>query len=120
MKFDLNDPVVQGNRLIAVFMGMKFIPKSKWYHFTWNSYSCDVFKPNKGSIAFADWHLHYHDSWNWLMPVAHTILFNKGFNENCYNNIIAIQQALGNCEISGVHSEIVEFIKTYNNENNRS
>lgn len=54
--------MLEGNKLIAEFMQLKF-SNDKWYR--WD----DV---NKGSGYFIK--LKYHSSWDWLMPVVEKII----------------------------------------------
>ena len=63
--------VVEGNKLIAEFMGMKFIPHGKWYHLFKPNEDC--WQPKGFSIWFANKHLKYSSSWDWLMPVVEKI-----------------------------------------------
>jgi len=57
----------KGNKLIAEFMNMKFIPKTKWYNIL--GYSVDVYKYD-GLPAIDVNMLKFHYSWNWLMPIV--------------------------------------------------
>jgi len=67
----------QTNGRIALFMGAKYWPKTKWYDFT-KKYS-DAYELTFGSgwplsnIAFGPHQLLYNSSWSWLLPVLEKI-----------------------------------------------
>lgn len=92
MKKKLEQSIVEGNRVIAEFMGVKIV-EDKY------SYRPGVVEPLKEE------HLAYHTSWDWLMPsweklrlsVWHHnsesypkefMLFVKNFQTACFNNSI--------------------------------
>lgn len=58
------DKIKEGNELIALFMGFKFIVKD--YH------GINILENDEG-IAYDMYQLKYHKSWDWLMPVAEKI-----------------------------------------------
>ena len=121
-----NEEIIINNKLIAKFMGEEFF----------TDYIYDDFERFKGTerkvkfktmLVGCDWHeysnahneneLCYHLHWDWLMPVVYNILFQTGFSDNEHEkNILHIQQALGNFEITALYGTVVEFIKNHYNK----
>jgi hypothetical protein len=69
---------------------------------------------------------HYHDSWDWLMPVIEKIECMHDEKGNCFNvmmeafecNISGAGLTLclsGHTKIDATYKSVVEFIKEYNN-----
>ena len=93
---------MKDNKLIAEFMELKhkngdfFIPKT-----------------SRGYVG-GDWlsqeELQYHTSWDWLMPVIENI------DHLQYARVKGIEDALSTRHIGDTHKAVVEFIKTYNDE----
>lgn len=102
---------IEGNKLIAVFMGFKKRGYLWMHPFEYmNVYPNVVFEgDNTDSFRF-------HSSWNWLMPVVFKILFKTGFTQEGEQYIFAIQNALGNCEITNLWKTVVEFIEWHNKQ----
>lgn len=110
----------EDNSLIAEFMGWKIrsfpmhmkspLHGNKWwfYHTT----------PTSGQPACLIGEEHFHDSWEWLMPVVEKILLGKFPLEQK----VGVQMALVGVEglyqegdrIEQTHRKVVEFIKWYN------
>jgi uncharacterized protein YyaL (SSP411 family) len=61
-----------------------------------------------------DGELHYHTSWDWLMPVAEKIMWDNDIEDNQCTNIA---EALCDAKIDRVYDAVVEFIKEYNDDN---
>jgi hypothetical protein len=77
---------MKDNKLIAEFMGIEYV-------------NVDAYQ------------LPYNKDWNWLMPVV----------ESCFERLDArdtsadeIKRQLLVCNLKGVHTAVIEFIKTYN------
>ena len=91
---------MKDNKLIAEFMEHEPIVKGN-----------DVYyELNHIRLTSAD-DLRYHNSWDWLMPVV----------ESCFERLDArdtsadeIKRQLLVCNLKGVHTAVIEFIKTYN------
>ena len=83
------------NKLIAEFMGLEF-SKGEYYRPLYNS---------------GDWipqdELHYHTSWDWLMPVAQKC-YELGAEGECIGDIT---MHLTEGDISGTYQAVVEFIE---------
>ena len=92
------------NALIANFMGLSYCDKYQyegWYlNHEHNNRICDY----DG--------LQYHKSWEWIMPVIAKIKITKHIQGWEYHN--AICASLINIDITGIHKEIVKYIKSYN------
>jgi len=118
------DKIIEGNILIAEFMG--FIPHKPlkkgifgtremvWYYKEKNFWSA-LFYVNS---------FKYHSSWDWLIPVIEKIGEQPSlgdaphptdFRVGIYSNIIRKLQELRG--ILPVHQAVVEFIKWYNTQN---
>ena len=112
-----NDEIIEGNKLIAEFMGGKF-RKSKDKN-TLNKYF-DL--KDKGYFYYEN-EICYHASWDWIMPVVEKIE-SDGFivhieQEICYirNKTNSTENIVYNCQhpkIESVYKSVVEFIKWYN------
>ena len=102
---------IEGNKLIAEFMGLK-IGEAKY------SYRPGVIESLKEK------HLAYHTSWDWLMPVVkkvweisadidsnykHESPYHKGFYD------LPIHKLYIHSNIDTVWSGVVDFIQWYNN-----
>ena len=83
-------PPTNSNKLIAEFMGYEVHP-------TYEDERHD---------------LHYHTSWDWLMPVAEKCLTS---DEKTDGQHYFINDALLTCNIEVVYDRVVEFIKEYDN-----
>ena len=88
------------NKLIAEFMS---VPTSEVGGMKWYDYG------ESGSRNEND--LYYHESWNWLMPVAEKCLTT---DEPSDGQHYFINDALLTCNIEVVYDRVVEFIKEYN------
>ena len=69
------EQIIEGNKLIALFMGAEFIPNWRFLNKPENQpLPTFVFKmnnlPSDSAVAnHGEEHLNYHRSWSWLMPV---------------------------------------------------
>ena len=68
---------------------------------------------NTGLSVYKESEYKYHDSWDWLMPVAKKCI-NPEDNTEGWDNLAV---ALTTCNIEEVYQAVVEFIKTYNESN---
>ena len=67
---------------------------------------------NTGLSVYAEHAYQYNSSWDWLMPVAKECI-NPEDNTEGRDNLAV---ALTTCNIDEVYQAVVEFIKTYNDE----
>lgn len=105
------EKIIQGNKLIAEFMGNRFKPKSKWYNIF--GYRCDVFINRRG-VAFPLHAMRYHSSWDWIIPVIHLISTKYKIAYRGSN----IQKQLATFNVFLVFGAVVEFIQWYNKREN--
>ena len=89
------------NKLIAEFMGLQF-SKGEYYRPLFNS---------------GDWisedELHYHTSWDWLMPVVEKI--ENYLSDNAGKYFVGyFDDGLISNDIEVRYQAVVEFIKEYN------
>jgi len=56
-------------------------------------------------------YLPYHTSWDWLMPVVESCFERLDARDNSADEI---KRQLLVCNLKGVHTAVIEFIKTYN------
>jgi hypothetical protein len=62
-----------------------------------------------GSLPFGD----YHNSWDWLMPVANEIIKSRD-EQNADWDLTNLKYALQTTNIEYVYKAVVEFINEYN------
>jgi len=120
-----NDEIIEGNKLIAEFMGGKF-RKSKDKN-TLNKYF-DL--KDKGYFYYEN-EIRYHTSWDWIMPVVDKIeqkgcIVEISYSLVCMCRICVIGQKHENTfniindnngglePIIAIYKSVVEFIKWYN------
>jgi hypothetical protein len=93
---------MESNKLIAEFMGYE--------SYKFRGYTMFVYEENNHR---ADIDLHYHTSWDWLMPVASKCYdIDLGANRNSI--IENLRDTLGEADITDVYTEVVKIIKFYN------
>lgn len=121
------DEIIQGNKLIALFMGLKENGFGRNLHFV----------DGNGRIIAMSYLLKYNESWNWLIPVVEKIesivdIGDTKFTVSIFGNTCEIygkycdhqhpaysyyrESSNGN-KIKSVFSQIVEFINWYNENN---
>ena len=102
--------IKENNRLIAEFMGFKLQSNTdeRWFG-QW-------FTISNGTWANRIEILHFHTSWDWLMPVVDAI-YNTDIDEQATNEIGDITHALLDVNINAVHEAVVNFIEFYNKQN---
>ena len=105
--------ILEGNRLIAEFMGIDFSSKE-----TFNKYSISILNAS----GF------YHKSWDWLMPVVEkidqygaSVIIGRMFCDIKYINPIKTEQEFdvriaSGVKMNAINGAIVEFIKWYNKQ----
>ena len=69
-----NTSVIEGNKLIAEFMGAKWLFQDDaiYHRYGW-FYELDNTPTKWTSLWHDNEHLQYHSSWDWLMPVVEKI-----------------------------------------------
>ena len=86
---------IENNKLIAEFMGIE--------SYELRGYTMFVYEEDNHRT---DVDLHYHKSWDWLMPVI-----NKCYQEYMSKHIAEVVMT---CDISKAYQVVVEFINEYN------
>jgi hypothetical protein len=86
---------MKNNKLIAEFMGDKTL-------YSQVDYCTDM------AFPFDD--LHFHESWDWLMPVVNKCM-QSGDNTDEWD---ALYDALSTVNITNTYNAVVEFINQYN------
>ena len=106
----------ENNKLIAEFMGIESYPN--------RGYTMFIFEEDNHRT---DIDLHYHTSWNWLMPVIEKINTMDDYRfsvqiHHCLTDICDtnggvkyIVDEQGHETIEATYKAVVEFIKQYNN-----
>tara|TARA_A100000172_G_scaffold73561_1_gene55170 strand:- start:633 stop:926 length:294 start_codon:yes stop_codon:yes gene_type:complete len=90
----------ENNKLIAEFMGYE--------SYQFRNHTMFIYEEDNHRT---DIDLHYHTSWDWLMPVAEKCLTT---DEKTDGQHYFINDALLTCNIDVVYDTVVEFIKDYN------
>tara|TARA_R100001244_G_scaffold81028_1_gene63292 strand:- start:45 stop:344 length:300 start_codon:yes stop_codon:yes gene_type:complete len=95
---------LENNKLIAEFMGLNVV-------------TLDEIRNNKNPhISSADGYtsddIHYHDSWDWLMPVVQECY--KSDNEELFDELV---DSVSTLSIVNTYNSVVEFIKANKKEN---
>ena len=107
------EEILQGNKLIAKFIGMKY------------DSNANVYEDDKN--AYGLFSLKFHSSWDWLMPVVEKIennLVNYShevviFGEHCHINqgkTHDMGYSSKGSKIASTWSAVVDFIKWYNTQ----
>ena len=95
---------MDNNKLIAEFMGLSIKEGVAYY-----TDADDMFPMG---IEVQGPSLHYDTSWDWLMPVVRQVLTSIDIDGVDYEGDDELKFNVLDCDISGVHKEVVEFIKT--------
>lgn len=103
---------MKDNKLIAEFMGVDAEIISTGNVHSWSDspffYTTEDSKDKV--IENIAWYSKYHTSWDWLMPVIENI------DHLRYTPVKGIEDALSTRHIGDTYRAVVEFIKTYNDE----
>lgn len=119
------ETIVNGNRLIAEFMGAVVNPK--WQDET--TYTYTIAPSESSSYHWTPDTMRYHESWEWLMPVVekieslekvdYTILYAE--HKNIYQFEINLKydtdstfNVITENKIESIYTCVVEFIEWYN------
>ena len=127
--------ILEGNKLIAQFMGYKYIPfdetKPKNSPVGWwkDNRVGIINKIEKNYLCRKHTDLNYYSSWNWLMPVVEKIDDMKDVRVNDItigvtstiiyarsktNSFFKQQNHSGETRIERTYNAVIEFIKWYN------
>jgi hypothetical protein len=97
---------MKDNKLIAEFMGYQVVDSPKVI----NGENFFEYLDKNGVYTYCESLLRYNDKWDWLMPVIENI------DHLQYARVKGIEDALSTRHIGDTHKAVVEFIKTYNDE----
>lgn len=105
--------VIDGNRLIAEFMGIK--PKFMFGKWSWSDspfFFTNQDTEEKAMDSIVNY-VKYSTSWDWLMPVVHKCL---GMCHELELNEweISFSDKFFSCDIRVMFDEVVEFIRWHN------
>ena len=121
-----NEEIIEGNKLIAEFMGYK----EGFPHEGGDYINCsDVVEgyeipdherafphnDDKDSHQFPLNYLEFHSSWDWLVPVVKKILDLNNMSE-LYKRMTRVTESLIYLDIQILFEEVVKFIKWYNSQ----
>ncbi len=95
---------MEDNKLIAEFMG---------FYRTEKGYIMGGF--GDGTFGLAE-ELHFHTSWDWLMPVVEKIDNMFGDDNQVDDAINRVHNAVLSFDIDNTYQAVVEFINQYNDE----
>lgn len=110
-----NEEIIEGNRLIAEFMGWTTHPKhGENYVINKSKYRKVPYWSDCSYKAMREI-LDYYNSWDWLMPVVEKI---KQLEIVDFTKKKPIMNALIDIDINVLYNSVVEFIKWYNKQLN--
>jgi hypothetical protein len=92
----------EGNKLIAEFMGWTYYTKE----YNWKRSRIDYPTWSDGAMGWKE--LHFHTSWDWLMPVVEKIEGVETIGQRCYVDI-SLYKISGYC--SGVESKGLDVFR---------
>jgi hypothetical protein len=101
------EEILEGNRLIAEFMGGKF------YRDTPLLLMVPVISPAGNKIKCID-KLRYHESFDWLIPVAKKAAHHVRVNDRGFSMQKRIHEALNTFDIEALYGSVITFINWYN------
>ena len=115
--------VINGNKLIAKFMGGEF---KEDLPYTWTDSGWVKTPANDNKTIAQDYDFKYHNSWEWIMPVVEKIELLTG-NFRIVNNIAIIdgndedgaikdfdEKIIGEDKFEATYKMVVKFIEWYN------
>src|SRR5574344_1719127 len=118
----MNEKIIDGNKLIAVFMEYKFdgiefiIPE----HAIIIPFDCQPKKSTSlhcfTTTIYKPKNLKFHSSWDWLVPVVEKILGTENNSSDWEKHYTQIHDSLWSINIESVWLSVVEFIKWYNKQ----
>ena len=100
--------VLEGNKLIAEFMGWKSGGFARRSIFPFGK-KTEYFKRGKNEIMPFITTFEYHLSWDWLMPVIVKII-----NQDEKDMNLEIRKELSCADFKGTYQEVIKFIKWHN------
>lgn len=101
--------ILNGNKLIAEFMGAKWWPKTKSLFIKYS----EAYEFEDSKIAFGVDQLQYHQSFDWLVPVHKKIYLGTDYAEK----MDSLTRKFDYWEIEKLWKACVDFIKWYNAKN---
>jgi len=91
---------LENNKLIAEFMGYEA--------YEYRGHTMFIFDEDNHRTELD---LHYHTSWDWLMPVVEEI------DHLQFEEVVEIEEGLKTRSLSDTYKSVVEFIKQQNKNN---
>lgn len=121
--------VLTGNKLIAEFMGAKYLGKERSAGINYDMFDFPESFPIQLSTADdfgykRTGYLGFHERWDWLMIVIDDIKYNRRFTVTNLNEVshpsyiryLAIERAFRNVSIEQCFRAVVQFIIWYNTQ----
>lgn len=121
----ITDKVTDGNKLIAEFMGAKYIPDgtSPIYQTPSPTFDFEDKRPSRHASRY--WiDLEYHISWDWLMPAwekfyQEVVLDqDKDYTAEYGKDLECMEYSLSSANIEGAFKHFVNLLKWYNQNKN--
>jgi|SRR5690606_15479449 len=124
MKTLEQNDILEGNKLIAEFMGILYGLRKNGIVEQNSKVRIHQYQDFEETEGLHVNHLKFHSSWDWLMPVYRKIkdyldrIERPSKNHCCYGDSLEvdIHCAVTEIHIEGAHKSIVEFIKWYNSK----
>ena len=116
------EQIMENNKLMAEFMGLKIQghPYDLHHDWIWITVGDKTWTP----VCELDSEFLYHSSWDWLMPVVDKIESLEDYDVNMYgeqtdivewkNDKYIIKANNGKSRLENTYNAVVEFIKWYN------
>lgn len=110
--------IIEGNKLIAEFMGYKLItPEMRKEPETWTHSYWQKDYPQRQDVLCEEKYLNYNASWDWIIPICIKCreiakeYEDYSIEASTYNNI---KFHLLTLNLENVWYKVIEFIKVYN------
>lgn len=97
------EEIIEGNKLIAGYMGKEFLNKEE--------YTKETGCPKEEKINMPDCNCFYHDSWNWIVPVYSKAVGEDDTTEAVWDLITGFDTAIYNNRVDNAFEAVVKYLK---------